>query len=251
MLGVLGGMGPLATVDFMTKIIAATEARRDQDHIPMIVSSVPQIPDRTEAILEQGIDPLPEMLRGVVTLERAGASLIAIPCNTAHFWYSQLAHFARVPIVNIVDACVDEIRSRRGHPPRVGLMATRGTIAAGIYQRRLAELEVLTPSDLDQVMRGIAAVKGGDLEQGQFHLECAADELLQAKCDVIIMACTEIPVALKRRAALRPEVYIDPTEALAKACVRRWMTERAKVLTDTAPVLPGSQIVTASEARAV
>ena len=103
-IGVLGGMGPLATVDFMRKVIDLTPARRDQEHLPLIVYSVPQVPGRSACILEGAASPLPAMLRGIRTLAQAGAECIAIPCNTAHHWYDELARESRCPVLHIVDA---------------------------------------------------------------------------------------------------------------------------------------------------
>jgi len=219
MLGILGGMGPSATIDLMGKIVALTDAKQDQDHIPMVVASVPQIPDRTEAILNAGEDPLPAMLRCIDMLERAGASMIAIPCNTAHFWYPQIAKFARVPVLNIVDACAEELRQRFNSSSRLGLLATQGTIAARVYQERLRAFQIVLPLDQDRVTRGISAVKMGDVEAARLLLEEAAEKLFRAECDAVIMACTEIPLALAERAKKMPSKYIDPTKALAKLCV--------------------------------
>ena len=107
-LGVLGGMGPLATVDFLKKLIEETPATRDQDHIPAIAYSVPQIPDRPPAIVGNGDSPFPHMLAGIHTLRHAGATTIAIACNTAHFWYDDLLQQGGVPILHIADAaCAD------------------------------------------------------------------------------------------------------------------------------------------------
>jgi len=221
MLGILGGMGPSATIDLMGKIVALTEAKRDQDHIPMIVTSVPQIPDRTAAILNAGEDPLPAMLRCIDMLERAGASMIAIPCNTAHFWYPQIAKFARVPVLNIVDACAEELRQRFSGSSRLGLLATPGTIATQVYQDRLTAFQIIVPVDQDRVTRGIWAVKTGNLETARLLLEEAAEDLFRANCDAVIMACTEVPLALAERAKQMPSKYIDSTNALAKLCVSR------------------------------
>src|SRR5690606_28553292 len=101
LLGVLGGMGPLATVDFLSKLIEETAAGRDDDHVPVVVYSVPQIPSRPAAIVSGGPSPLPAMLDGVRTLKGAGATVLAIACNTAHYWYDDLAAAAGIPIVHI------------------------------------------------------------------------------------------------------------------------------------------------------
>ncbi len=102
MIGVLGGMGPLATVDFLAKVIAATPATCDQQHVPMIVHQVPQIPDRSTAILEGNNAPLAPMLAGLERLARAGAEVVAIPCNTAHHWYEPLTRLQRLPICTLL-----------------------------------------------------------------------------------------------------------------------------------------------------
>ena len=107
LIGVLGGMGPLATIDFMQKVIEATPAERDQDHVPMIVYSVPQIPDRVGAACAGTDEPLPAMLAGIRTLEQAGVEAIAIACNTAHAWYDQLAASTKVPIIHMAQTVID------------------------------------------------------------------------------------------------------------------------------------------------
>src|SRR5688572_3963986 len=103
-LGVLGGMGPLATVDLLQKLIEETPATRDQDHVPFVAYSVPQIPDRPSAILSGAESPLPHMLAGIATLKNAGAGTVAIACNTAHYWYDDLVQQGGLPILHIADA---------------------------------------------------------------------------------------------------------------------------------------------------
>jgi aspartate racemase len=112
-LGVLGGMGPMATVDFMAKVLRNTPADRDQEHIPTIVCSATNIPDRSAAILEGGPDPLPAMRDALHKLERSGVTCIAMPCNTAHFWYSSLQLETNIPILHIVDNVAADCRMRR------------------------------------------------------------------------------------------------------------------------------------------
>lgn len=132
MLGVLGGMGPMATVDFMAKVVRHTPATCDQEHVEMIVSSSVNIPDRTAAILGTGPDPFPDMLDALRRLERAGARVIAIPCNTAHHWHARLQDETEVPILHIVDAAVVMLERKDVTQGAIGLLATDG--AAGVYQ---------------------------------------------------------------------------------------------------------------------
>ncbi|MSO54147.1 MAG: aspartate/glutamate racemase family protein [Rhodospirillales bacterium] len=224
-LGVLGGMGPLATADFMRKVIAATPAERDQDHIPMVVYSVPQIPDRSAAILADGVSPLPAMIEGVTSLERAGAQAIAIPCNTAHHWYDDLVKASRVPILHIVDAAARALDARRISTKKLGLLGTTGTIASRVYQNRLEALgyECIAPSaaDMDRlVMKGIGEVKAGRLAEAKTLLTAAADTLFARDIGAVILGCTEIPLVL-----IDPSRYVDATHALAQASVKWAMTE--------------------------
>src|SRR5689334_7763772 len=103
-LGVLGGMGPLASAQFMARLTLLTPAAHDQDHVPAVLWSDPRVPDRTAARLAGGADPLPWLLRGIRGLEAAGCGAIAIPCNTAHGWYEPMQAATRLPILHIVEA---------------------------------------------------------------------------------------------------------------------------------------------------
>ncbi|HTD91223.1 MAG TPA: amino acid racemase [Burkholderiales bacterium] len=221
-LGVLGGMGPLATVDFLQKLIEETPARRDQDHIPVIVYSVPQIPDRPPAIIGIGESPLPHMLAGIRTLKRAGAQAIAIACNTAHFWYDDLVQLGGLPILHIADAVCDSLA--RQAIKRVGLVATDGTIAAGFYQSRLAArgIDCLLSRDDDQrtlVLPAIDCIKRTDLAQAHALATRAARHLLDSGAQVIVMGCTEIPLAMEHEISDVSNHCVDATRALARACI--------------------------------
>jgi aspartate racemase len=224
-LGVLGGMGPLATIDFMHKVIDATPARHDQEHIPVIVHSVPQIPDRSTAFLTGSDAPWDYLLAGLRVLENAGADAIAIPCNTAHLWHGRLAAATRVPVLHIGQAACDAIGRRADVARRIGLLATSATLQARIYHHGLerAGIEVVMPCANDQetqVMAGIHAVKGGQLEQGRRLLRGAADALADRGVDALLLACTEIPVALAGLTFGAP--VLDATDMLARECVAWW-----------------------------
>lgn len=223
MLGVLGGMGPLATADFMAKVAAATPAARDQDHIPVVAWSVPQVPERIPAILGDGPSPLPAMLAGVRALRAAGAEAIAIACNTAHYWYDDLINQGGVPILHIADAALAQACRRVAGGRRIGLLATSGTIAAGFYQARFRRegYETLLPGSANQDLlhQAIHAVKTNDLAGAAQLAEPVARDLLEAGADVIIAGCTELPLALAGvDEALRARI-VDATAALAEASV--------------------------------
>lgn len=225
LLGVLGGMGPLATVDFLQKLIEETPATRDQEHIPVIAYSVPQIPDRPGAITGNSVSPLPQMLEGVHTLRRAGATTIAIACNTAHYWYDELVAQGGLPILHIADAACAAVDRTRVE--RVGLMATDGTLAAGFYQARLQAhgLACLTCDAHTQrtlVLPAIECVKRNRLGEAHALALGAARTLLDQGAQTIIVGCTELPLALEFETSAITAHCIDATRALARVCVRWW-----------------------------
>ncbi len=225
LLGVLGGMGPLATVDFLQKLIAETPAQCDQEHIPIIAYSVPQIPDRPASIAGQGASPLPHMLTGIHTLKQAGAQAIAIACNTAHYWYDDLVQHGGLPVLHIADAACEML----GQAKHVGLLATTGTLAAGFYQSRLTArgIHCISLSDDDQrtlVLPAIHHVKCAALAPAHALALQAAHRLLDNGAEAILMGCTEIPLALEYQTSDVSSRCVDATRALARACVRWWQT---------------------------
>jgi aspartate racemase len=227
LIGVLGGMGPMATIDFMSKVVALTPAGCDQEHTPLIVHQVPQIPDRSTAIMEGGDAPLQPMLAGLRRLARAGVELAVIPCNTAHHWHSQLSQLQELPLLHIAEAVRQELILRGAQNKQVALMATRGTHFAGIYSGRLGPaFEPLLPGDeavQKLVDASIAAVKAGELTQARQAALEAAERLLSAGADVLILGCTELPVALADTVV--QDRCIDSTLALARLCVNESMRD--------------------------
>ena len=226
MLGILGGMGPMATVDFMGKIVRNTPASCDQDHIQMVVCSATDVPDRTAAILGHGADPFPAMLNALRRLELSGATRIAIPCNTAHHWHGALQAETPVPIIHIVDAVTEALLQQRTKPI-LGVLATDGTVHAGIYQQHLAArgYACVAPDAKAQgeVMRAIRLVKAGLTDEAGGILGREAETLAARGCSHIAMACTEIPLALATFESDIGAALLDPTNLLAQACVRSCM----------------------------
>jgi aspartate racemase len=227
-IGILGGMGPLATVDFLGKLVERTPAARDQEHVPVVVYSVPQIPDRSASILGGTESPLPAMRAGILTLERAGARAIAIACNTAHYWFDDLSRECRVPLLHIADCACAALGSGVAN---VGLLATRGTLAAGFYQQRLISRGyrclISRQDEIDTwVNPGIGLVKAGNIQGGGALLRQALAALFERGAQRVILACTEIPPALDRVAAPQLSHCIDATAALADACIQ-WSIRNA------------------------
>lgn len=229
-IGILGGMGPLATVDFVTKIIQQTPAQRDQDHLPLVVHSVPQIPDRTACLMDNQPSPLAALLEGVNTLVNAGVSCIAIPCNTAHYWHEALSQASRVPVLHIAQACAESLAQQR--VSSVGLMATDGTLKAGFYPREMTtygiDLKVPDASLQQQVMAAIYQVKSGAVEEGGKLLERCLDEMLQYGVDRVILGCTEIPFALDQINSKHRVQGVDATQMLAAACVQWYALQQIR-----------------------
>lgn len=223
--GVLGGMGPLATIDFLTKVVALTPTARDQDHVPLIVHQVPQIPDRSDAIVRGSDAPFVPMLTQLRKLALAGAEFAVIPCNTAHYWYERLARAQPLPILHIADAVRIELQTRGGAVDRVAILATRGTNRAGIYRGRLgARFEpVLSAEESAQKLldEAIAAVKAGELGKASAAAHQAAHHMLDAGAAKLILACTELPLAFADSPL--QEMCIDSTLALARRCVAESM----------------------------
>ena len=227
MIGVLGGMGPLATVDFFNKVLAATPAKSDADHVPLLIQSDPRIPPRPAAILNSGRSPLPALLAGRDRLIAAGATALAMPCNTAHFWYADLVRDCGVPFLSIVDASIGEIGKLAKPGATIGIIATRATLTAKIFDAPLlsAGYTPMLPDDdmMDKlVLPGIELVKAGQVLQGGQLIEQAVQVLLNQGAGAVLLACTETPLALDAvQSPLRAQC-VDSTAALARACVAWW-----------------------------
>ena len=220
-IGVLGGMGPAATVDFMQKVIELTHAGNDQQHIPLLVSSMPDIPDRTACLLHGGASPLPALLERLQMLEKAGAACIVIPCNTAHYWFAQLQAAASVEMLNLIDLVT--AAAREAGFSKVGLLATNATLATGLYQKALEKIGIacIAPEgDLQQsVMNGVYALKAGDLAQAHDLLAAPYQYLRQQKVEAVILGCTEIPLIFADEVRTHPARFLDSTQILARAVV--------------------------------
>jgi aspartate racemase len=220
--GILGGMGPAAALDLQAKILAATPAETDGEHVPVVVWNVPQVPDRVAAVLGRGPSPLPAMVEGVRALEAAGCEAFAIACNTAHYWAADLEASVGIPLIHIADAAMDEMARRPVAPMRVGLLATRGTLAAAFYGDRLARrgFQWMAPTDEEQsafVEVAIARVKAGDPAGARAPFEAAVRALAARGADLVLLACTELPLAAE--GADCPVPILDASRALAHALV--------------------------------
>lgn len=227
LIGVLGGMGPLATVDFFAKVVAQAAAGGDALHVPLLIQSDPRIPSRPAAILAGGESPLPALLAGRDRLIAAGAVALAMPCNTAHHWYAELVADCPVPFLSIVDACCDMLPALAPAGAPIGLIATRATLQAQIFDARLRALGYVPvlPDEADlagSILPAIEQVKAGDPAGAGPALEASVRRLLAAGAQAVVLACTETPLALDAvQSALRARC-VDSNAALAHACVAWW-----------------------------
>jgi aspartate racemase len=221
-IGVLGGMGPLASAEFMVKLVQATPARIDQDHFPTTLDATPQIPDRPSALDGRGPDPLPAMVEVIRRLEQAGCAMITMPCNTVHHWYDRLQAETRLPIVHIADAVAVALRTAVPKAKRIGILGSTVTSRLGIYSKRLGpewEWAYASEDELaNWVMPAVAAVKAGNLATGRELFLAATQRLAERGLDAMVYACTEIPVVLKLDDVAVP--VIDSMQALASHTVR-------------------------------
>ncbi len=225
-LGIFGGMGPEATADLYRQIISLSPAGKDQDHIPTLIYSLPQVPERTASIRNQDRSIIPYLIEGVTRLEKAGASFIAIPCNTVHYYYDEMQAAVSIPIIHMIRETAEKTRTSYPGATRVGLLATSGTIESGLYERELENqgLKVMVPDDDIQsgkVMKAVFGIKAGaDKSTGEDLLAGAGQHLAERGAEVIILGCTEIPLAFN---PARSEVpVVDATRVLSESSIRMY-----------------------------
>jgi aspartate racemase len=224
-LGVLGGMGPLASAQFMLRLTLLTPADRDQDHIPAVLWSDPRVPDRGAARLGTGPSPLPWLMRGIDGLRAAGCDAIAIPCNTAHGWFEPMVRDAGVPILHIVDAAATDLRRIGIAGGTIGLMGTAATLAMKLYQDRLGAQgwDIIEP-DTEQMQQfvtpAIAAVKANRVAEAYQPLAAVVNSLASRGALAVVLGCTEIPLGIQAGPAEGLDVpVVDTIDALARAAI--------------------------------
>ena len=219
-LGILGGLGPMATVYFYDMLVRHTKATCDQDHLDVIINSRASTPDRTSYILGQSTEnPFDIMARDAQRLVTFGADVLAIPCNTAHYFYDRLNETISVPILNMVEETVLEAKARGCC--RVGILATSGTVQTGTYSRMCERhgLEFVCPDETHQ--QDLMNVIYGDIKQGKrpdmARFFAVADSLKRQGCTRMILGCTELSI-IKKDAQL-DAFYIDSMSVLAKNAI--------------------------------
>jgi len=220
--GIIGGMGPEATVDLMTKIIRATPAKIDQEHIRLLVDNNPQVPSRVEAIMGQGESPGPMMAKMAVNLEKWGAELLAIPCNTAHFYINEIFEVVKIPVINMIDETIKVLL--KDNVKDVAVLATTATLKTKLYEKKILEaginLFVPSPTYQEKVMKAIFGIKSGNFVEGRKFNKEIINHVLEKGASAAILGCTELPIAFVEKEAF-PITFYDPTQILAQAIVHK------------------------------
>ena len=222
-LGILGGMGPAASAEYITRLIQQTPATCDQEHIPFVLWNEPRTPDRSTSLRNRDDRPLPYLLQGIQVLKDAGCNFIVIPCNTAHFWYDELIKF-QVPIIHIVDSVAYSLCDADVDSGTIGVMGTQATIELGLYQRHLTDWNCIVPSQEemnDIVQPAIDLVKAGDMVESHAMLMSVVDSLIARGAKAVVLGCTEIPLAIKEHSQ-NGIPLINSIDSLVKAVIKKF-----------------------------
>lgn len=220
-IGIIGGMGPLATCDLMKKIIENTEATCDQDYPRICVDCNTNIPDRTAAILGQGKDPCPEMIKSAIRLQCIGADVLIVSCNTAHYFLENVEKCVDIPILHMPRETAKELAKQGVR--KAALLATNGTIQCGLYDQELNKqgIDCIHPNTEDQQMIMSIIydyVKAGKPYKCVEKIRAMQDRLANQGVEKLILGCTELPIAFAQWDTLIPT--IDPTDVLARSAIR-------------------------------
>ncbi|MCA5893944.1 amino acid racemase [Isoptericola sp. NEAU-Y5] len=222
--GVIGGVGPLATAYFLQRVVERTQAERDQEHVDMVVLNHATIPDRTEFVLGRSTaDPGPVLARDARRLEQFGVRFIVMPCNTAHYFTQQVLDAISTPFVSIIDVTVDAARRRVPGLARVGLLATEGTVASKVYDDAFAAhgVDVIVPGADDQALVNRVIydqVKAGRPADPDL-LRAVAATLVDQGASVVVLGCTELSVAAVDHGLLAVEPFLDSMDELVKSTI--------------------------------
>lgn len=216
--GILGGMGPLATMDLSNKIIKYTDAEKDSDHVHILIDNNTEIPDRTAYILGEGKNPEKYLIDSALKLEAMGADFIVMPCNTAHYFYENVKGTVKIPFINMIDEIAKELKGTK----KVGLLATKGTYYSNIYENIFNKygIEVAVPPvDLQEiVMELIYKVKNGNSNINEIPIDSVIEYFYKLGIDNIILGCTELPVAFEKMKIKGN--FLDPTKILAISTIK-------------------------------
>lgn len=222
--GILGGMGPEATIDFMQRVIKLTPAKDDSDHIRMLIDNNPKVPSRIKAIIEKtGADPAPHLINMAKRLEIQGVDFLVIPCNTAHFYYDKIVTSVSVPVLNMVELTVNKILKQQPDVKAVGLLASTAVLMIDLYKKTLKakSVAILYPENnlQNHVLNSIKRIKAGSYGSRELEIiQNAADYLVNIGAQAIIVGCTELSVISDKIFFKRP--MYDSSQVLAEEVVK-------------------------------
>ena len=217
--GVLGGMGPDATVDFMNRLIRLVDAREDSDHIRCIVDNNPKVPSRIKALFEGGTeDPAPCLMDMARRLEAWGADFLVMPCNTAHHYHGQIQSAVRIPVLNMIELAAKAVQQNFPHLRKTGILATSATMKVGLYEQAFSALGIATlypdAGEQAELLALIKSIKAGQIGQAQrAALMTTGRHVLAKGAQALVLACTELSVIAPQRGELP---FVDASQALAE-----------------------------------
>jgi aspartate racemase len=237
LIGVVGGVGPEASNKFCEMLVKYKKKKRDQDNIPFLHYCNPQIPDRTEAILGIGEDPTEEIINTCTSLQGAGADFLVIPCNTAHHFLTEIQESVDIPIVDMTKVLVRHVLKDNFRLKKVGILATTGSVKAGIFQDYFngVGIETILPEEADQeklvmgAIYGSKGIKAGRKIMPKKLLTNAAKKLIEAGAESIVLGCTEIPLVLKNK-DFEVKLY-DSMEIVSKEIIKCMERESGDIIT--------------------
>lgn len=221
-LGILGGMGPLATIKLFEKLVSMTDAKNDQENIHIIIDNNTKIPDRTSFLLDSNkANPLLPLIESARRLEEAGADIIVMPCNTAHYYHSDIEASINVKFLNMIEETAIWIKKNHGDLKKIGLLATDGTIKAGIYDEIFSKyaIDIINPSKEKQryIYELIYNIKENKEQESLEGFYSAMDEIEKKGASLFIAGCTEVSVALD---TLKIEGdFIDPIKIISERAI--------------------------------
>ena len=228
--GVLGGMGPDATLDYFAKLLDASPAKDDQDRLRILIDNNPKLPNRNRAVAGEGPSPGPDLGRMAAGLASLGADFLVMPCNTAHAFAADIERAVEIPLVSIIDVTVNATKAAMpAGATRVGVLAAAGTLQAGLYREAFAREGVealqLDESGLARFMDLLYRIKSGARgEAAKREMQELAGELLDAGAAVLVAGCTEVPLVLQ--AADVPVPLVNSTDELVRVTVQLATGER-------------------------
>jgi aspartate racemase len=227
-IGVLGGMGPAATIDLLRRIISLTPASNDVDHIRTLVDNNPQVPSRINYLIKQkGDNPAPVLVSMAESLESMGADFLVMPCNTAHLYAEEIESAVRIRLLSMVDLTVEHV-ANQVQANKVGLLASTAVHQTKLYEKIFSDKGVATivPDNAlqSQLMNLIISVKAGDLRESNL-LQRIVETMLEEQAECVVIACTELSALVDSLDV--PVPVIDASQCLAEAAVQLALGRKA------------------------